>query len=414
MFIAGVTEEKLNPVVTTSNLLSTDRHITFNSTDVPLVVADACMSWTQELFSHLAVHTPVILLEFREFIGAWQKSWHPSDLKIRELSPNLYRKRYLLPTGWFSRYPTVAMKTLGWMVERGLRKLGIKRYRLVLSFPQYLRLLSHLNPDSLIYYWSDDFRAYWPNRVEETDRFEKELVERADLVVCASRSKADEIKSQHPETTSQIHYLVHGIGQEFIVEKPLYMPMCMPKEAKDLTRPVLGYYGSLGNVDLALLEKLARTFPNATLLIIGFIAPQFADEHKAELERLLKLTNVEFLGPKPRSEAIHFMRSFDICLLPYQLNRMTCVSNPSKLRDYFSTSRPIVSTGFPDAELFSDCIEVRHTHDEFIEAVGSLIKRDCQDGRYERRLEQARLHTWEMVAKRLWLMIEAASTAELV
>lgn len=411
--MAGVTKEKVNHIVTISNHLSTDHLISFNSTDVPLVVADACMSWTQELFSCLAAHTPVILLEFREFIGAWQKGWHPTDLKIRKLAPNLYRKRYLLPTGWFSRYPSVAMKTLGWMVERGLRKLGIKRYRLVLSFPQYLRLLSHLQPDSLIYYWSDDFRAYWPNRVEETDRFEKELVERADLVVCASRSKADEIKSQCPETTSQINYLVHGIGQESIVEKPLYAPACMPLEGRDLPRPVLGYYGSLGNVDLALLERLAKTFPNATLLIIGFIAPQFAGEHKIALERLFKLTNVKFLGPKPRSEAIHFMRSFDICLLPYQLNRMVSVSNPSKLRDYFATSRPVVSTGFPDAELFRDCIEVGHTHEEFIEAVASLIERNCQDGRYERRLEQAGLHTWEMVAKRLWLMIESASAAGL-
>ena len=129
-------------------------------------------------------------------------------------------------------------------------------------------------------------------------------------------------------------------------------------------------------------------------------------EQETAYARVAALPNTRQVGFRPRGEAMPLVRAFDICLLPYQLNPQVNASNPSKFRDYFATTRPVVSTGFPDAELFRDIIDIGHTHEEFIEHVISLLQRDCNDGRYDARWAHVQEHTWDRVAERLFHMIE--------
>jgi teichuronic acid biosynthesis glycosyltransferase TuaH len=375
---------------------------------VPIVVADTDMSWTRDLFSHVAQFNPVFMLEFREPFGAWHHGWRRlSDLAFTQLGPNLYRKRYLLPTGWFNRYPGPAMSMLARVIRRDLRRWGIGDYRLALSFPQYQRLLAHLDPNSLIYYWSDEFRTYWPDRAEYIADLEQRLARCSDLVVCSSRVKAEALRSEVPEAGDRIEYLIHGIDPQWIVPQPLYKPAPLPAEASDWRRPVLGYFGAAGNVDYVLLERLMVRVPNVTLALIGpTTAMPMPAEQEAAFSRVAALSNTRQVGFRPRADAMPFVRAFDICLLPYQLNPQVNASNPSKFRDYFATTRPIVSTGLPDAELFRDLIDIGHTHEEFIDHVISLLQRDCNDGRYDARWAHVQEHTWDRVAERLFHMIE--------
>jgi glycosyltransferase involved in cell wall biosynthesis len=206
--------------------------------------------------------------------------------------------------------------------------------------------------------------------------------------------------------------LVHGVAREWIVREPLYEPDELPVDVRSVRRPVLGYFGSLGNVDFVLLDRLAVEVPEGSLLIVGPSPRVVAREQEVAFKRLRARRNVLFAGPRPRSAAVQYMRAFDVCLVPYRLTEMVQVANPSKLRDYLATSRPVVSTWFPDVELFADCIEIGHDRDEFVERVRRLLAVGCQDGKYEARLRVAREHTWEKAAERLWLRMEPLMRVE--
>ena len=68
-----------------------------------------------------------------------------------------------------------------------------------MSYPYYLYLNDQLRPDVSVYYNIDDYTLYWPDRAQEIRELERATVLAADVTICVSRLRADELIAAVPE-----------------------------------------------------------------------------------------------------------------------------------------------------------------------------------------------------------------------
>ena len=131
-----------------------------------------------------------------------------------------------------------------------------------MSYPHYLHLHDQLRPDVSVYYNIDDYSLYWPRAAERIRELERAMVRAADLTICVSRLRADELQALVPEAAGRIHHVPHGAPTSFLAQQPLDSPAGPPADLAHLPRPYLGYIGSLEDrVDWELMDRISQTFP---------------------------------------------------------------------------------------------------------------------------------------------------------
>jgi len=105
--------------------------------------------------------------------------------------------------------------------------------------------------------------------------------------------------------------------------------------------PAIGFFGLLSEwVDQELLLRLAREFPDASLVLIG--------KADVPVTRLEGIPNIHLAGPKPFSELPFYISSFTVGIIPFVVNDLTRSVNPIKLREMLSAGCPVVSTALPE------------------------------------------------------------------
>jgi hypothetical protein len=162
------------------------------------------------------------------------------------------------------------------------------------------------------------------------------------------------------------------------------------------------------HVDFATLHAVATAHPHASVVFVGPIARDMGDQ-SGWYARCRSLPNVHFVGPRPYERVGRYVPAFDVCLALYRPERQfTRLANPSKIRDYLASSRPIVSTALPDVErCWSAMIRVARSRAEYIEHVSDLLA--GRDDTVELRLHFARAHTWEHAADLAWRSLTDAA-----
>ena len=385
-----------------------------SSPAITVSVLDGNFSWTESLFSPLSAVGDVCLLKPKDFVTASQSGWPISTLfRSVQLSHQLTEKRFAFPPGWFSRFPKPFMTYLGHQIKQYWKTHRAEQNFLALSLPQYVRILDHCAPYRSLYYWSDDFKSYWPSRRQQIESLERECVVRTNVTVCASFSKANELRALLPAEAHKITHLVHGHHPSLLANSGHLGPRSLPADLAGLQRPILGHWGVISrHIDFDLVYSLARRFPAASLVFIGPIQRNFSAADAAAFDACKNLPNIHFLGPRPYADIAKYVPSFDVCLALYRPDIEFCrLVNPSKMRDYIAGGRPIVSMALPEVSaLWPGLLSVAHSTDEYLESVALGVRLGC-DGREQARLSYAREHTWELVAQRLWNIISAEGTA---
>lgn len=141
-----------------------------------------------------------------------------------------------------------------------------------------------------------------------------------------------------------------------------------PAGLAGLDRPILGYVGNLRDrVDFALVRKVANALPQATIVLIGS-----AHDRPDALE-LAALPNIRLLGVKPYEEAIAYIRSFNVAIMPHIRNDLSDNMNPLKLYVYFALGVPIVTTDVANIDDIARVASVAPDHDAFIAAVRDVL-----------------------------------------
>lgn len=379
-----------------------------------LAVADANWFTTENLFREVShERASTLLLKCMDYRNAWQRGQRPWSWgrPLQDTGPGHWQTELVLPTGWMKQYPRLGMRPIGRAIRRWrARHAAEGPFALVMTYPHYRYLRDLVRPDLSVYLNLDDYALYWPRQAERLRALEQALVREADLTVCVSRLRTEQLREAVSTAAGRIRHLPHGTPSPTLGDRPWDTPAPVPDDIAHLPRPILGYIGSLEDrVDWRLMDRLSAAFPAASIVVVGRPVsrpPDGGQDWFAECERFLSRPNVHAIGWRPQEAIALYNRSFDVCLIPYKVdhpfNRACC---PTKIMDCMGTGRPIVATATPECELYEELFRVADSDEAFLRAVGTILAAGSEDGRAARRFEWARANTCARVADRLldWL-----------
>src|SRR5207302_1209961 len=125
--------------------------------------------------------------------------------------PRTWQRDLVLPSGWMKRFPTLGMRPIGRSITAWRdRYVPDGRLALVMTYPHYLYLRDIVRPDIHVYFNNDDYSQYWPRCARRLNDLERQAVREADLTVCVSRLRSEELRAAVPEASAKIHHLPHG------------------------------------------------------------------------------------------------------------------------------------------------------------------------------------------------------------
>jgi glycosyltransferase involved in cell wall biosynthesis len=357
-------------------------------------------SSSQHLFRRIAASHPTLWVntvglrpprwERAEFARAarkvrqWLRTRAPTRdtavaLKLRVVAPPMLP--WMRPPMLRAINRTLAQRS----VRRGIDALGLDSPILVVTAPNGVDAVGALGERAVVYYCVDDFTR-WPGvdgAIAEC--MERELLDRADLVIATS----EHLARTRAGTRAPVHVLPHGVDAEHFGRAS--DPATRPLEGVRRGRPVLGFIGLVDErVDAKLLVEVARLRRAWEIVLVG---P--TDGAPVALRRE---PNIRWLGPMPYERVPEALAAFDVAVLPYAENELTRAINPLKLREYLASGRPIVATPIPEVVRFRPHVAVAHGAHAFVEACESALD-GPRDLRASRRVLLAG-ESWESRAER--------------
>lgn len=176
-----------------------------------------------------------------------------------------------------------------------------------------------------------------------------------------------------------------------------------PEDIKGIPKPILGYFGNFNSrINVKLLLKVAKGYPEGSLVLVGGVG-RVAD--KEELIALKKMQNVHFLGEKPYAKVTAYLFHFDVCLMPYK--KLEYLGSPSKMFDYLTSGKPIVTTSISGVKDFADVVNVTEDDQAFIEAIQVALQEKYNSNQANKRRAITEIHSWEAREEQVWALIQS-------
>jgi teichuronic acid biosynthesis glycosyltransferase TuaH len=377
-----------------------------------LAVADVGWFNTENLFREIDRQSvAVYLLKCHDYVNGWRRGLYPWSraCRLRRCGTAAWERHLVLPSGWMKRYPRLGMRPIARSIRTWWQTLPTSwRRGLVMSYPHYLFLHDQLRPDVSIYYNIDDYSLYWPRWADQIRELERATVLEADVTVCVSRMRAQELQSLIPQAAGRIHHLPHGAPTPFLARRPLARPADPPADLAHLGRPYLGYIGSLEDrVDWELMDRISIAFPDASIVVVGRVRAPVAEPWWEPCARFLARPNVHALGWRPQEALALYYQAFDLSLIPYRIDHpFNRVCNPTKIMDAMGSGRPIVATAIPECRLHAERFHVVDSGDEFIESIRQILRQQSDDGRAALRHAYAVANSCHSIGERILDLIE--------
>ncbi|NMA66737.1 MAG: glycosyltransferase family 1 protein [Clostridiaceae bacterium] len=233
-----------------------------------------------------------------------------------------------------------------------LKKQG-KKIILWVSWSKLHLFLDHYSPDFIIYDYLDDFAAW--------EAYLDPMVKKSDIIITTSEVLMDRIKREYPQKPSFI--VPNGCDLNHFKPKD---NSPVPAELSRHNGPVITYSGAWANwIDVSLVEKIARTYKNALISIIGTEFGTRVPRH---------IPNLKYFGYKSYNDLPKYLQNSTVCIIPFLINPITVATNPIKMYEYLASGSPVVSTNIPEAQNIPG-VYIGKTHDSFIEQIGLIIKK---------------------------------------
>ena len=245
----------------------------------------------------------------------------------------------------------------------------------------------------------DEFQAFMHSE-PETRRFERRMLERADVVFAGGRSLFEAKKEFNPN----VHLFPCGVEFEHFA-KATSSDTEIADEMKGVPRPIIGYVGAIDErLDYKLLEASARSNPGWSFVLIGPLL-------KVNPEGLFEMPNVFYLGARPYSELPRFLKTFDVAMMPFAITELTLKISPTKTLEYMSAALPVVSSRVPDVVAdYSDLVELYDSPASFDEAINRCLSLGPEHGMMLQ--EEAQGKSWEEMVKGMERLIQRLLAAE--
>jgi glycosyltransferase involved in cell wall biosynthesis len=286
-------------------------------------------------------------------------------------------------------------------LRSAMHKLGFKKPIIWLSKPEMSHFIGSFDEKLIVYHVVDEYSAYENSDTvtrENVRISEKKMMRRSDLVIVVSQ-KLYQTKSKYNEHT----YIVPNGVDYTAYSKVLTNNTQMPNDISQLQKPIIGYSGLISSrLDLDLIKYIAKSRSEWTLVFIGAVNDIGCRD---DLNRIREMSNVYFLGNKKIDLVPHYVKVFDVCIIPYESNEQTQNLSPLKLYDFMAMGKEIVTTDFPAAQQFKELIYIANSKVGFIDCVEKALF-EPQNNLYKARRHVASLNTWENRVKQISRLIE--------
>ena len=355
---------------------------------------------------------PVLFVECGTFVGRHvaeavrgpnRRSARRQLLGTEEVVPGIHVMKAPNVMPWGHRF-ALAARVNGLLTARAIRR-RLRR----LPQPAVLWLYDPVFADAIgrsgerfaVYDCVDDYAEQQggdPRRRALLTEYDRASAQRSRLVFATATPLRDRHLANNPHT-----HLVRNVG-DFAHVVPAADRSTAPPELAALPRPVVGFAGNFlsEKVDFGLLEHLARSRPDWTVLLVGPARPDTA----GRLEALAALPNVTWTGAVSYDEVPRSIAAFDVGLIPYLENAYTRSCFPLKLYEYLAAGKPVVATGLPELAGMEPHVVVAPGRDAALAAVEAALG-SLTDAEREARQAVAAQNTWETRAARLLELVAA-------
>ncbi len=366
----------------------------------------------QQLMSVFARQNTVLYIEPRLHLrptitGFWRGGLGWSEIRhslLRHISDQLYVFRYPVLVPISGQFPVNELTRLlrRLSLRQALRKLQMTQPIVWFARPDMLDLLDEVpTPRLKVYHVVDEYSAYSNHTVESQCRvlaWEKQMMARVDVVIVVSKNLYEAKRPFNSNT-----FLVPN-GVNYQAYTAALATPDLPADLAQIKPPRLGCIGLIGDkLNLTLLKQLAETNPDWSLVLVG----QASVKHQAEAWQALQaLPNVHHLGSVDVSQVPHYVKGFQVGLMPYRQNRHADHISPLKLYDYLAAGIPIASLDIPAAYEFGAYIHLARNPETFAEAVRAALADTMPERRWARRGLAAQ-HTWEARVEQISAVLEA-------
>ncbi len=265
--------------------------------------------------------------------------------------------------------------------QRASRRLGLKDPILWIYLPTAVELAGKFGESFVLYHCIDEFLSVGWGRKALIAAQEDRLLAVADLVVTCS----EQVMEAKSGRARRIINVPNGVDFD-AYNRPLATGAPPPEEISRLKGPVIGFSGVLdGRIDEAFLAEAAARYPEYEFVLLGPARKAFP--------QLEALDNIHFLGNRPRTELPGFVNSFDLCLIPYQLNDFVKSISPTKLYEYLAAGKPVLAPSIRALDGLHELVYVAGDRSEMVAMIGTAIA-ETDDGLVRRRVDLASRNTW--------------------
>ncbi len=229
---------------------------------------------------------------------------------------------------------------------------------------------------------------------------EEKLIKTADVVFTGGKSLYESKK----RFSDNVHCFPSSVDRRHF-EKSLSEETPIASDIASLPKPIVGYYGVIDErIDMDLLKNAANALPNVTFVMVGPVV-------KITEQDLAKNKNIHYLGSKDYKDLPHYLKNFDIAMMPFAMNESTKFISPTKTLEYMAALKPIVSTPIYDVVRdYSKDVAIASTADEFVLAIKRYLSETSQQ-KAEREAGERKIiqkTSWNITAKKMKkLMAEA-------
>jgi glycosyltransferase involved in cell wall biosynthesis len=252
--------------------------------------------------------------------------------------------------------------------------------------PDHVGLVGKLKEKLVIYHCVDEHSANPNVHSCEVREREARLLKIADVVFTSAVTLYENRRKENSNT-----FYLPNVGDSSLFESSSEETLAIPEELQLLPHPIAGFIGNITayKVNFDLLCDMAREKRNVSFVLIG---PVGRGDPSTDITRLRGLSNVFLLGERGYASLPHYIKAFDICMIPFNQNSSTHGSLPMKFFEYMATGKPVVATDLPTLSEFRDFFYPANNVHEFVRAIDLALGEDPTEPM--KRVKLARKYSW--------------------
>ncbi len=343
----------------------------------------------QHVAKHLSSTRKILYVSTFPFHFLVQFDRHPFSLRGSWVTDNIFAISLPVLVGE-SRLPIVRHINRLYMKSFLLsksRRIGITPGILWFSHPFAESLTRYWKGAPVAYDVQDEYAAV-PTAQKGTRQREISLLQRAGVVFTGTYS----LYLKKKEHAGNIHFIPCGVDFDHF-NRACDDSLETPADVADIGgERILGYFGDVGErFDWPLIEGIATRHPEWAIVLIGTVTKRNRDMDRLE--------NVHILGKRSYDELPDYVRGWDVCLIPFKIDDLTRHIYPTKLLEYFSAGKPVISSAIPDVErFFSNIVGIAGDVESFEKEMATV---DDSDARITKGLAIAKHTSWENVVGKM-------------